>query len=111
MLILGWDEFADKVNGLVNQGLRFIEDGLGVTLEEMLIQLTATLILFLVVRFCVWNKVTAILDKRKQVVRDALKEKDDALAESKRVKEESEANLQTASLEAKRIVEKDKTKG
>ena len=111
MLILGWDEFAEKVNGLVNQGLRFIEDGLGVTLEEMLIQLTATLILFLVVRFFVWNKVTAILDKRKQVVKDALKEKDDALAESKKVREESNAELANAVSESKRIVEKAKTKG
>ena len=76
MLILGWDEFAAKVEQLVFDGLRFIEDGLGVTIQEMLIQLAATLVLFLAVRFLVWNKVTAILDQRKKMVTDALKEKE-----------------------------------
>ena len=89
MLILGWDEFAVKVEGLVNQGLRLIEDGLGITFIEMFIQLCATLVLFLVVRFFVWNKVTAILDARKKVISDSLKERDNALEESKKLKEES----------------------
>ena len=84
MLILGWDEFAVKVEQLVFDGLRFIEDGLGVTIQEMLIQLAATLVLFLAVRFLVWNKVTAILDERKKVVTEALKTRDDALEESKK---------------------------
>lgn len=111
MLILGWDEFAEKVENLVFQGLRFIEDGLGVTIQEMLIQLAATLILFLAVRFLVWNKVTAILDQRKKAVADALKVKDDALEESKKLQEKSEAMLANAAVESKKIIEKAKAKG
>ena len=111
MLILGWDEFAAKVEDLVFQGLRFIEDGLGVTLEEMAIQLLATLILFLAVRFLLWNKVTAILDERKKAVQDALKEKDDALAESKKLHEEGQAFILEANVESKKIIEKAKSKG
>ena len=111
MVILGWDEFAVKVKDLVNQGLRLIEDGLGITITEMLIQMAATLVLFLVVRFFVWNKVTAILDKRKKVVTDALKQRDDALNESKKIKEESQTMLTEAANESKRIIEKAKAKG
>lgn len=111
MLILGWDEFAVKVEGLVNQGLRLIEDGLGITFIEMFIQLCATLVLFLVVRFFVWNKVTAILDARKKVISDSLKERDNALEESKKLKEESAQILKNANEESKRIIEKAKNKG
>jgi len=111
MLILGWDEFAAKVEQLVFDGLRFIEDGLGVTIQEMLIQLAATLVLFLAVRFLVWNKVTAILDARKKVVTDALKTREEALEESKKLKEEGQQILADANLESKKIIEKAKAKG
>ena len=111
MLILGWDEFAVKVKDLVFQGLRFIEDGLGVTAIEMGIQLLATVILFIAVRLLLWKKVTAILDERKKAVTDALKQKDDALLESKKLKEEGQALLAEASQESKKIIEKAKTKG
>ena len=111
MLILGWDEFSEKVSDLVFQGLRFIEDGLGVTLEEMGVQLLATLILFVVVRLFLWNKVTAILDQRKKAVEDALKGKDDAILESKKLHEEGQAYIAEANLESKKIIEKAKAKG
>ena len=111
MLILGWDEFATKVEDLVFQGLRFIEDGLGVTIEEMAIQLLATLVLFIVVRFFLWNKVTAIIDARKKAVTDALNEKDEALAESKKLREEGATIISEANIESKKIIEKAKTKG
>lgn len=111
MNILGWAEFAEKVKGLVHQGLRFISDGLGVTILEMLIQLGATLILFLAVRLFLWNKVTAILDQRKKMVEDALKEKDEALLESQKLREEGQNLLEEATIESKKIVEKAKTRG
>lgn len=111
MLILGWDEFAEKAQNLVNQGLRLIEDGLGITITEMLIQIGATLVLFIAVKFLVWNKITSILDQRKKVVEDALREKDNALAESKKLREEGEAIIASANLESKKIIEKAKTKG
>ncbi len=111
MLILGWDEFASKVEGLINQGLRFLEDGLGVTAIEMLVQLCATLVLFIAVRFLLWNKVTAVLDARKKIVRDALNEKDDAIKEAKSLHESSEKELSEARIEAKNIISKAKSKG
>ncbi len=115
MIILGWDEFAQKVEDLIHNGIRIIDEGLnnalGITLVEMLIQLCATLILFLVVRFLIWNKITAILDKRKQTVSDALKQKDEAILESKRISEATTKQLNDAKVEATQIIEKAKTRG
>ena len=97
MLVLGWDEFSEKVENLINYGIRLIQDGLGITLSEMLIQLCATLVLFLVVRFFVWNKVTAILDKRKQLVKDAIKTKDEAIkAHDDLIKEDELKRIENA---------------
>lgn len=111
MIILGWAEFAEKVQGLVDQGLRFISEGLGVTLQEMAVQLVATIVLFIAVRLLLWNKVTEILDQRKKAVTDALKTRDDALEESKKLQEEGQAMIVEASAESKRIIEKAKAKG
>lgn len=115
MIILGWDEFAEKVENLIHNGIRLIDDGLnnalGITLVEMLIQLGATLILFLIVRFFVWNKLTAILDKRKQAISDAIKQKDDAILESKKINEESQKQISDAKVEASKIIERAKSKG
>lgn len=115
MIVLGWDEFAEKVENLIRNGIRLIDEGLnnalGITLVEMLIQLCATLILFLIVRFLVWNKLTAILDKRKQAVSDAIKQKDDAILESKKISEESQKQVNDAKIEASKIIERAKSKG
>lgn len=115
MVFLGWDEFAQKVEDLIHNGIRLIDEGLnnalGITLVEMLIQLCATLILFLIVRFFVWNKLTAILDKRKQSISDAIKQKDEAILESNRINAETEKQVNDAKIEAQKIIEKAKSKG
>ncbi len=110
MLVLGWDEFSEKVENLINYGIRLIQDGLGITLSEMLIQLCATLVLFLVVRFFVWNKVTAILDKRKQLVKDAIKTKDEAIKAHDDLIKEDELKRIEMKKEANRIIENAKQK-
>lgn len=102
--------FAEKVRNLIYGGIRVLEDGLGITASEMLIQLCATLILFLAVRFLLWNKVTALLDKRKEVVRNVVKERDDALAQANKVKAECDENIALSKVEATRIIEKAKQK-
>ncbi len=110
MLILGWDEFSEKARNLVHYGIRLIEDGLGITLTEMLIQLCATLVLFLVVRFFVWNKVTAILDARKKKVRDALQSRDEAIKAHDELIQENEKEREKLKLDANKIVENAKQK-
>lgn len=112
---LGIQEFAEKAKQLIYDGLALVNDALensiGTTLVEMVIQLCCTLVIFLIVRFLIWNKVTAILEARKQVVRDALKERDDALEEAKIIKEEATKTKEESKREAERIIESAKKRG
>lgn len=112
---LGIQEFAEKAKQLIYDGLALVNDALensiGTTLVEMVIQLCCTLVIFIIVRFLIWNKVTAILEARKQVVRDALKERDDALEEAKLIKEEATKTKEESKKEAERIIESAKKRG
>ena len=112
---LGIQEFAEKAKQLIYDGLALVNDALensiGTTLVEMVIQLCCTFVIFLIVRFLIWNKVTAILEARKQVVRDALKERDDALEEAKIIKEEATKTKEESKREAERIIESAKKRG
>lgn len=115
MIILSIDSFADKAGQFVKDGIALINDALensiGTTLVEMLIQLCATLVIFLIVRFLIWNKITAIIEERKQVVRDALAERDKALEEAKSIKEEAKLAKANSEKEAARIIDNAKKRG
>ena len=76
--------------------LKFLGKGFGTTLESMLIQLTATIILILAVRYLLWNKVTAILEERKRLIEAGLVAKDEAQAEAVRIQEENKRLLEEA---------------
>ena len=56
-----------------------------------ILQLLATLVLFLVIRFKFWNVITAMIEKRETKIADSLKEKDEALKELEIAKKEAEA--------------------
>ena len=127
------DTFGDKASNFVKDGITLINDNigqeeapsddnmspidaflsstLGVTLVEMAIQLVATLIIFLIVRFLIWNKVTEILEARKKMVRDAINQRDDALNEAKLALEDAKLTKQKAEAEASKIVENAKKRG
>ena len=128
------DTFGDKASNFVKDGITLINDNissneqvepddnlspvdaflsstLGVTLVEMAIQLVATLIIFLIVRFLIWNKVTEILEARKKMVRDAIDKRDEALNEAKLALEDAKITKKNAEAEASRIVENAKKRG
>lgn len=128
------DSFGDKASGFVKEGITLINDNIsnteaqpeteemsaidqfltstiGTTLIEMLIQLSATLIIFLIVRFLIWNKVTEILEARKKMVRDAISEKDKALEDAKLALKDAEITKENAIKEANHIIESAKKKG
>ncbi len=115
MVFLSIQDFADGVGQLIRDGIALINDGLenslGTTLIEMVIQLCATLIIFLIIRFLIWNKVTEILESRKKIVRDALNERDQALEVAKKAKEEAALVKEDAIKEANRIIENAKKRG
>ncbi len=81
-------EVAQAIQDIINSGIDILEKGLGITLQTMLIQLVATLILFLVVRFTLWEKITKILDDRKDMISKGLEEKDQAILQAQQIKEE-----------------------
>ncbi len=114
-VILSMESFADKAGQFVKDGIALINDALensiGTTLIEMVIQLCSTLVIFLIVRFMIWNKVTEILEQRKQVVRDALKERDNALAEAEKIREEARNSKANMEKEAVRIIDNAKRRG
>ena len=128
------DTFGDKASNFVKDGITLINDNissneqevpddnlspvdaflsstLGVTLVEMAIQLVATLIIFLIVRFLIWNKVTEILEARKKMVRDAIDKRDEALNEAKLALEDAKITKKNAEVEASKIVENAKKRG
>lgn len=128
------DSFGDKASNFVKDGIALINDNIssetdntdtsdlspvdqfltstiGTTLIEMAIQLCATLIIFLIVRFLIWNKVTEILEARKKMVRDAVKERDDALEEAKLALADANKTKDEAVKEANRIIESAKKRG
>ena len=49
---------SQNIKDIVNNGLEILEKGLGTTLESMLIQLVATIVLVLAVRYLFWDKIT-----------------------------------------------------
>lgn len=84
----------------------FVEKGLGISLTDFLIQLTATLILFLAVKYFLWKPITNLLEQRRAI---AMKELEDALDKNKQSDinlEQAQKELEKARLRAKELVDK-----
>lgn len=101
-------DIAQKIQGIIDNGIEFLEKGLGVTLQSMLIQLIATLLLFLAIRYLLWNKITAILEKRKNMIAASLREKEDAELRLADIHTQAEVDVEIARKKADDIVEKAK---
>lgn len=102
---------SQNIKDIVNNGLEILEKGLGTTLESMLIQLVATIVLVLAVRYLFWDKITAILEERKKLIDEGLLAKDEAQQEAIRIQEENERLLQEARNQAQEIIESAKQRG
>lgn len=108
LIILSMQETAQKIRDYIDQALQLL-NGNGLT--DVLIQLGATLLLFLAVRFLLWNKVTDIIEKRKASFENAMKEKEDALAKAKEIEIENEKMILDARKESAEIIELAKERG
>ena len=88
---------SEEIENLLNQAIEFLNKDLETSqaLSNMLVtfilQLLATLVLFLVIRFKFWNVITAMIEKRETKIADSLKEKDEA--EFVKVESKKTANL------------------
>ncbi len=89
---------------------RLVDIALGVDPVEILIQIGATVLLILVVKFFFWDKVTAFLDKRREAVDKEMTEAAEQNEEAKSLKKEAEYELKEARKEAKSMIDEAKTK-
>lgn len=79
--------------------------------REMTIQIVATLILILVVKFFFWEKITNFLEARQELMDKELTEATEMNEEARLLKQESEKAFEQVKQEAKQILEEAKTKG
>ena len=100
------DKAAESVKNAIMNGIDLIREGAGVdiTSATFIIQICATLVLFLIIRFKCWNIVTSFLEKRNESVEKALTSKNDAEQELASLKEESNHLIDDAKQEANIIV-------
>lgn len=101
------DKAAEAVKNAIMNGIDLIREGAGVdiTSATFIIQICATLFLFLIVRFKCWNIVTSFLEKRNESVQNALNNKLAAELEFETLKEESSHLMDDARKEANVIVQ------
>lgn len=99
------DKAAEEVKNAIYNGIDLIRDGAGIqaTLVTFIIQILATLVLFLFVRFFLWNTIMNILNKRKEAEAHALEEKDEMIAETAKLKKEAETIISNSQIEAEQI--------
>jgi len=90
---------------------RLVDNGLGIDPVEMIIQIASTIVLVLVVKLFFWNKVTAFIEGRREVVDQELIEATQRNEEAKQLQEEAEQALSQVKLEAKEILDDAKSRG
>lgn len=96
----------------VAQAIRdLVEIGLSIDPVEMLIQIVATILLILVVKFFFWGKITAFIDARRAFIDKELIEATEKNEEASMLKEEAEKAFEQVKQEARQIIEEAKTRG
>ncbi len=90
---------------------RLVDIALGIDAVEMVIQLVATILLILVVKHFFWEKITAFIEARREIMESELTEATERNEEARVLKEEAEESFDKVKLEAKQILEDAKTRG
>lgn len=110
MKILPFLGVGESISDLVNRGLElFTDTENGIT--SIIIQLCATLILFLVVRFALWDKVTKIIEERNQKSQEAFDALNQAKMDAESIHKKADEDIKQAKIEANNIIEKAKERG
>jgi len=89
----------------------FVNSALSLSIEEIVIQVVATLLLFIVIKIFFWNNITAYLEKRKEIMSEDLllsKQSTEAAAE---LKEVAELELNNVRVSAKGMIDDAKERG
>ena len=100
------DKAAESVRNAIMNGIDLIREGAGIdiTSATFIIQICATLFLFLIVRFKCWNIVTNFLENRNKSVQASLDKKLEAEAETEKLLKESSNILKDAKHEANEVL-------
>lgn len=89
----------------------FVNNSLGVNPIEMVIQISSTIVLFLVVKFFFWNHVTEYLEKRKEAMNEEFTKAKAASEDASKLKEQADAQLHEIRQSAKGIYDEAKERG
>ena len=100
-----------KILSIGEKLTEIIEGAFGVSLLEFLINLLATIVLILIVRFLFWNKVTAFLDKKKEKISEDYKEREDLKIEAEEALKEAKESLESSKEKAHEIITNAKVEG
>lgn len=102
---------GEAISSFVQDALGITDGVFGINATEMLIQIAATLILFLVVRFFFWNKVTDYLEGRKEAMTQEYNDAKNANDEARGMREEAEAELTLIKTRSKSMIDNAKVRG
>lgn len=103
------DEVSSGIQETINDGLRIITNFYS-EYKSIIIQLVATLLLFLIVRFFFWNKITAVIKAKEKNEQDAFKALDDAKKERIEIQKQIQVDLDNAKQEGYQTIEKARQK-
>ncbi|XFA98186.1 F0F1 ATP synthase subunit B [Candidatus Izemoplasma sp. B36] len=90
---------------------RVIENALGSTLLDIAIQIGATLFLVIIVKVFFWSKITAFLQKRRELMDEEFSSAKQANEEAKALQEKSEKEYKDIKAKSKDYIEKAKLRG
>ena len=98
-----------EINELVRQGLEIILNSKN-AVPSIIIQLCATLILFLAVRFLLWGKITKVIQEKEQNEQEAFQKLEDAKKEADAIHKQIAIDTENAKDEGYKIIERAKQK-
>ena len=91
-------------NAIGDKITEILQNAFGVNLTDFIINLSATILLLLIVRFFFWNKVTNFLDAKKEKIKEEYKDAASIKAEAEEIKKEADQTLIDSKTEANKIM-------
>lgn len=82
-----------------------LKDSFHINVWELLINVVATILLIVLIRFVFWDKVSSFLNKKKEKIEEEYRNTNEIKEEAMRVKEEALSTLSSSKEEARSILE------
>ena len=106
-MFLGITEALDAIIKAIKEGLGPVTELTitGAHVRDMIVQMSATIILFVAVRFLFWKPVTDFLEARRQVIDESLDKVSESYENAKRLEEEMNAQMLEAKAKIKTLLD------